>query len=263
MEGRAEFLKRNEFKGDIKLPDIKRGELPCERYKRRKAERQQQIRRRIGIAALSGLIAFGSLRTYMEYRDSKNTLTLEQALENGHTLDDLGINKDIKDRIENIEDMLADENIKNEELIELSSKIEAVQMDVIKNKLSEVLNIAPSDIRLIPTDEDKRAYIDVKNIGIFERDSALDVFGKQKTISDDISNFIDEIADMQRTKDIIQNEDIDRKDIIKTYKKAIKETSKFAAGHMYGFDKINMKTIRVSEMEKAKKEAEKNQERDF
>ena len=167
MEGRADFLKRNEFEGEIKVPDIKRNELPCERYKIRKIERQKQIRKRLGIAALAGLLAFGSLRAYMDYRDSKNTITLEQALDNGKTLDDLGIDEDIQYRIENIEEKLADENLKNEEIIELSSKIESLQMDVIKSKLSEVLNVSPSDIKLVPTIEDQRAYIVVSDLGVY------------------------------------------------------------------------------------------------
>lgn len=168
MEGRAEFLKRNEFEGEIKVPNTKRNELPQERYKIRKIERQKQIRRRLGIAALSGLLAFGGLQKYMDYRDSKNTITIEQALENGKTLDELGIDEDIKSRIENIEEKLADENLKNEEIIELSSKIESLQMDVIKSKLSKVLNVLPSDIKLVPTIEDQRAYIVVNNVGIFK-----------------------------------------------------------------------------------------------
>ena len=103
----------------------------------------------------------------MDYRDSKNTITLEQALDNGKTLDDLGIDEDIQYRIENIEEKLADENLKNEEIIELSSKIESLQMDVIKSKLSEVLNVSPSDIKLVPTIEDQRAYIVVSDLGVY------------------------------------------------------------------------------------------------
>ena len=86
--------------------------------------------------------------------------------------------------------------------------------------------------------------------------------GNHKIASEDILNFIDRIAYMQEIEDDIQNKDIDRKDIMKTYKKALKETSKFAAGDMYGTDKIQMKMTRVSEM-KAKQEAEKDEEKEL
>lgn len=93
--------------------------------------------------------------------------------------------------------------------------------------------------------------------------SMIGTCGTQKTASEDILNFIDRIAYMQEIEDDIQNKDIDRKDIIKTYKKALKETDKFAAGYMYGFDKLQMTMTRVSEMEKAKKEAEKDEEKEL
>ncbi len=172
MEGRADFLKRNEFEGEIKVPNVKRKELPRERYKRRKIERQNQIRRRVkigtGIAILSGAIVFGGVKTLKEHNDGK-PITLEQALDiGGKTLDELGIDEDIKNRIESIEEELTNGNLKNKEIIELSSRIRLLQMDVIKSKLSALLNVSPNDIKLVPTEDDRLAHIDVNDVGTFK-----------------------------------------------------------------------------------------------
>ncbi len=89
-------------------------------------------------------------------------------------------------------------------------------------------------------------------------------YGTKKIASEDILNFIDRISDMQSTEYDTQYEDIDRSNLIRTYKKALKETSKFAAGEMYyGTDNnIQIEMTRVSEM-KAKQEAEKDEEKEL
>ena len=201
------------------------------------------------------LIAFGGYKAYSEYKDSQNTLTLEQALENGETLDKLGIDRPIEEKLSKLEEIMQSD-LTNQELIELSDEMVDLQFDTIKTKLSNTLGIEEKDIKLYPReDENEGARVDIKG-NIYTEKGIIEF---ENTISSDIANYIDEIGNMQTLQTKLEGGNFDRSDVIKAYTSVLKETSKFAAAEMKVDEKgnITLDKIRVSSLEK-----DKGQERD-
>ena len=256
-----EFRKSYEVNRDeLKTPSFMKKENTQERYtaprgtaKKANKKPKRKSNKLIGgilIAGTVGVIAFGGYRAYSEYKDSQNTLTLEQALENGETLNKLGIDKSIEEKLSELEERMQDD-LSNQELIELSEDILDLQFDTVKTKLANTIEIEEGDIRVYPRkDENEGARVDTKEHVYTEKE----LLKFEDTVSADIAKYINGIGNMQFLQEELIKGDFDRSDVIKDYKSALKETSKFAAAKMKVDDKgnITMEKVRVSSLEKDK-----------
>lgn len=266
-ERRKQFTKTMEYNGEIQVPNIRREkEIQPERYRTRKKMTQKQKklakakvwRNRALAVGLAGTIAFGGVKAWNNYKDGKNTLSLEQALENGETLEKLGISEEIATEIGELTTML-EGDLTNEELIDIAEGIPDIQMEVIKEKMANIIEVENlNDINLIPTNKDDTAKMYIEGQGMYEREGIINSIMGSKTISVDIADYIDRIAEAQGKAVKMQKGDIDRKQDIKYYKNAIEEISKFAAGEIETDKKgnISIEKTRVSELEKAKEKEE-------
>lgn len=272
-ERRKQFAKTMGYEGEIQVPNIRRDkedQKQQERYRAKKINRKsltkkqkmiakaKLLRNRALAAGLAGIMIFGGFNALHEYRDSKNTLTLEQALENGETLEKLGINEKIATEIDELTTKL-EGDLTREELIDIAEEIPEIQMEVIKTKIADKIEVESlQDIKLTPTTETTDTRISVEEKGGYERNNIINVILGEKTISGDIADYIDRIGNAQGKRDEILNGDIDKEKDIKYYRNAIKETSKFAAGEIKIDEKgnISIEKTRVSKLEKAKEKDE-------
>lgn len=240
--------------------------------KNKKRKSWPRIRNKMLTYGLAALTVWGSYKAYTEYKDSQNTLTLEQALENGETLEELGINQDIATELEELSTRL-EGDLTNQELIEIAEEIPEIQMKVIKTKVANILNIEDwnNDISLKPSDGDFTTTMYIKDgEKKYERPGIINsivniITGDEKTISPEIANYIDAIGRAQGKRDKMQGGDISERDI-KNCKNALEKASQFAAGKIE-IDKkgnIGIEKIRVSEWEKEQKaqEESKNEKAD-
>lgn len=254
----------------IQVPNISRSSQG-ERYKAKKTYRKtstkekrkeskkkliEKVGKKIFIAGLAGLLVFGGVKAYNEYRDSKNTLTLEQALENGETLQSLGINKEIEEELNELSVAL-EEDLTNEELIKLATKITGLQLDVAKTKIADTLEVEEYEIKLNASKGEDGANVYVDGKGTYIKDTPINNILGEKTISKEIEDYIDEIVKMQGIENDILKGDINREELVKAYEKAIEETSKFAAGELKQDKDGNLvlNKTRVSELEEKQNES--------
>ena len=215
----------------------------------------------IGEIGLAGLLAFGGYKAcqeYNEYKSQNTPITLEQAMKNGESLDELGIDKKIEKEIEDINNLLNKDEITNNEIIELSAKINNLQFDTIKTKLSNTLGVDEEDIKvftdIINNGETTEERIEIKGGKIYTN---KDFFKNSDTMTEDISNFIKDIGKIQGLMGDIQNKNMDRRECLKKYKQVMKNLDNFAAGKMTIDDKgnISMDYTKVSELDKEETKA--------
>lgn len=272
QERRKQFGKALEYEGEIQVPNIKRNEerIQQERYRTGKSTRKRVtkkqkriakaklLRNRILAVGLAGITVFGGFKALDEYRDSKNTLTLEQALENGETLEKLGISEETAAEIGKLTKIL-DGDLTNKKLIDIAEEIPDIQKRVIKEKIGDIIEIEKvSDITLIPAHKFDATRISIEGQGAYEKQGFINTILGEKTISGDIAKYIDRIGNAQGKRDEILEGNINKKEDIKYYRNAIKEISKFAAGEIEIDEKgnISIEKTRVSELEKAKEKDE-------
>lgn len=215
----------------------------------------------IGEIGLAGLLAFGGYKAcqeYNEYKSQNTPITLEQAMKNGESLDELGIDKKIEKEIEDINNLLNKDEITNNEIIELSAKINNLQFDTIKTKLSNTLGVDEEDIKvftdIVNNGETTEERIEIKGGKIYTN---KDFFKNSDTMTEDISNFIKDIGKIQGLMSDIQNKNMDRRECLKKYKQVMKNLDNFAAGKMTIDDKgnISMDYTKVSELDKEETKA--------
>lgn len=290
---RREFVKPIQY--EIQVPNIKRKDQEMSRGKmqstperytvkkvekekvknrtkqQRKEAKRKVMRNRAIAVALAGLVSFGGIKVYQNYKDSKNTITLEQALENGETIESLGLDEkvsitlkqDSKDdeiveigvdtELERLNKKMQ-QNLTYQELTELVKELVEFQRIVAKSKVKDVLNRdSITGISLHPAEGDRGAYI-ITPVGNYESSFISKISGEE-TISSEIANYINAIGRMQDIQKDMENGNISKSKVMEVYKDALEETSKFAAGKMELDEKgdIIMEKTKVSELEKAEK----------
>ena len=222
--------------------------------------------------ALVGLIAIGGYKAYDIYstNQKENTpITLTQALENGDSLKDLKIDNSIKNELEEIKADLANKDISNSDLMALSTKINELQFDTIKTKLSKTLGAEESDITLSTGVESAsegttRETVEVEGGKTYTN---KELFKNENTIPSEISDYIKEIGDMQTLMGKLQEGDFNRNDILKEYKEAVKSIDQMAAtkmtvdkkGNIY-VEQTKQKDLKENNKETSRQEIEEEME---
>ena len=265
QEKRKEFLRQN--KVDIEVPTFmqkqNREVYRASRKERERVQRHNSKRRRkalakrLAIIGLVGLIAFGGYKGYQSYQEKNESITLEQALENGESLDTLKIDNSIKNELDSIKEELTGNNITNQELLQLSTKINNLQFDTLKTKLSKTLNVDESDITLHTGVVSNQTGETHESVQVQDGQTYVgkEIFNNTNTISYDISRYIKDIGEMQTLMGKMQTGDIDRNSIIKSYKSTIKEIEQMATSKMFVDDKGN---ISIQKLQKRDLEKEDN-----
>ena len=261
-ERREKFLKRN--RDGIEIPtfvqnrnkEVYKGKKEDRRriQKKSKKNRKKILAKRIATIGLAGLIAFGGYNYYKDYQQENNSITLEQALDNGETLDSLKIDSSIEEQLEDIKEKLSNPDISNQELIQLSTRINELQFDTLKTKLAKTLSVDESDIKLytgLVSKESGETYqsVEVKGGEIY---SKKDLFTRKNTISNDIAEYIESIGNMQTAMGKMQTGDINRNNIMKEYKKIIREIDTMSAAKMSIDSKGNIRVDKINKKDLAK-----------
>ena len=265
QEKRKEFLRQN--KVDIEVPTfMQKQNREVYRASRKERERVQRhnsklrrkaVAKRLATIGLVGLIAFGGYKGYQSYQEKNESITLEQALENGESLDTLKIDNSIKNELDSIKEELTGNNITNQELLQLSTKINNLQFDTLKTKLSKTLNVDESDITLHTGVVSNQTGETHESVQVQDGQTYVgkEIFNNTNTISYDISRYIKDIGEMQTMMGKMQTGDIDRNSIIKSYKSTIKEIEQMATSKMFVDDKGN---ISIQKLQKRDLEKEDN-----
>ena len=281
-EKRDKFI--NEYKVDV-LPFMKEKRTkPAQEkevYKsqnnklkkvRKTKKRLKPAVKKVGAIGLVGLIAFGGYKAYDIYstNQKENTpITLTQALENGESLKDLKIDNSIKNELEEIKADLANEDISNSDLMALSTKINELQFDTIKTKLSKTLGAEESDITLSTGVESAsegttRETVEVEGGKTYTN---KELFKNENTIPSEISDYIKEIGDMQTLMGKLQEGDFNRNDILKEYKEAVKSIDQMAATKMtvdkkgnISVEQTKQKDLKENNKETSRQEIEEEME---
>ena len=208
------------------------------RRSRKKAKLPKAVKKLL-TAGLIGVMVFGGVKQYQEYKEQQNSRpSLEDVLDDNITLEKLGLDENIEDKIQEMKQKDID-NLPNSELIKLPEEINELQLDIIKSKFSNMLETGGENIKVKQSMPNRvEIYEDGKLDTVFtEQDKIDEILTKigikdEKQISTEIGKYIYEIANMQRIMEVITNGDIDREAIIKACKKSIENADKFSAREM-------------------------------
>ena len=208
------------------------------RRSRKKAKLPKAVKKLL-TAGLIGVMVFGGVKQYQEYKEQQNSRpSLEDVLDDNITLEKLGLDENIEDKIQEMKQKDID-NLPNSELIKLPEEINELQLDIIKSKFSNMLETGEENIKVKQSMPNRvEIYEDGKLDTVFtEQDKIDEILTKigikdEKQISTEIGKYIYEIANMQRIMEVITNGDIDREAIIKACKKSIENADKFSAREM-------------------------------
>lgn len=224
--------------------------------KAHKKSRMPKIAGRLLVAGLVGVAVFGGVKKYQEYKEYQNNRpALEDVLDDNITLEKLGLDDSIENKIEELKQRDI-ENLSNSELITLPEEINDVQFDIIKSKLSNVLGTYEGNIEVKQSVPNRvEIYKDEELDKVFtEADKIDEIINKigiknGNLISPEIGKFISDIANMQTISEDITKGNINRDSIIKECKKSIENADKFAAEGMIK-DGNSIKMVDATELAK-------------
>ena len=239
------------------------------RKKRERKEKIRKIRNRIAAATLSGVLIFSGAKAFAEFIDSKNVVSLDEALKSGETLKELGINEEIKEELDSIKkDLQGANDLSNIQLQELAIRINELQGRVLRSKVADAFNVNPEEVKTgISYDKDMgvttRVYMgepgDEEYKSFISEDG--DIFG-QNSLDENFDHYIyyeDFLGDLAKS---MTNGDINRSEIISKMKEMTDRVDKFSDGKVIlENDKLNWEGTRQSEIEK-KKEQERQERED-
>lgn len=187
----------------------------------------------IGLTGIVALSIFAGTQIHNSSMETQNGRQLEAISQDSGTLERLGIDKE---DIEELQLLQAEfesnqiESLSNEDLINLGNRVQNVQVNTIKSKLSSTLGIPEESIelRIDYSDDVPKASIVINENGetkIYNNDG---IFDFNNNISSDISNYIINIGDTQTANSRLKNGTIDKSKAINQYKSALSETNDIA-----------------------------------
>lgn len=215
----------------------------------------KQRRKRISAIVAAGLVAFGSYGAKKAYDYNIKPVTLEEALEGGKTLEELGLSQSNLNKLEEIKLQLLDkEDLSREEIQDLGKEIEDFELSIVKDKIKNTLNIS-NNIQLKPRKEASDS-----SIVIFSEEGEKNkCLIEDKNYDREIGNFIETIANLQIAKDAYRNGINNREEILEKYDKSLNEAERFASSEIKVTEKgkMNMYRTTKSDLEKIKENESK------
>lgn len=171
-----------------------------------------------------------------------NQVTLEEAVEAGV------INPDFKDRFEEIEMELNNEEISYEECLKLALKINELQFDAARSEFSRLLDVPENEISFYKKEGD--GPVEVVEVGGKYGEKYISkslISNGRNTISGDISKYIYNISEMQNLIGRLQNnESLDKNDLVKDYKKYMDIIAKFLTGELKMDENGNISIVYIN-----------------
>lgn len=272
-----EKSRREQFKddisrnGELKLIDISAGRtkkierekeiLKQEKYKAKakrlelQKKKAKQRRKRISLILAAGALAFGSYGAKKYYDYNLKPVTIEEALKGGKTLEELGLEQDNIDELNNIKlQLLGQEDLAREDIQKLGQRIEDFELEIIKDKLKNSLNIS-KELRVEPRTENTAATIYIVNNGGEITEGLIEGEDYDREIGD----FIETIANLQTANNGYVNKINDRDEILQKFEKSLNLTERFASSEIKKDEKgkIKLNKTTKSDLEKEEKESKK------
>lgn len=246
LERQKRMERDNERKREIKKPRqyVKNEQHVKNKQSHNKHKLKGNIKKKVVALSMAAIMVFGGM-TAVKGMNAKNqevnaSKSIEMALQNGATLETLGIDSETLTEIKDIESMLGKKNLTNKEIIELAPKINSVYFDIVKGKLANALGVEKYDVKI---------YADVNNQGkpterVEVSDGRIfknkDMLTNKNTISDEIAGNIQGIAKMQGILENLQQGDFKREDIINEYRKILNTAGEFASSKIEIDEKGNI-----------------------
>ncbi len=188
----------------------------------------------IVVAIGAGSLAIGA--NMSNASQENQPITLEQVVNSGKNIAELGIDSDTLERITNLEQRL-EGDINVEELVSIGEDLENLQLDIIKSKVANTLGVDIEDVTIRSnwTSDDEPT---VESIRINQEDEEL-VYGDESysanrdgTISNTIEEYIQTVVNTQVNERNVKDGDFNKEDVIERYRQTLTLTSEFAAGIM-------------------------------
>ncbi len=244
FKGHEERVAEMERRG---ISYLKRGDIPqtTRRYtnpgKTRVGKTLKTLFKVFGTAAVIGALAFAINKGQEDFYKTlpeNQPITMEQAIGNGITLEEMSITQETEDKIVAIQDRLNSEDIGNigdTQLIELGKEIDDIQLNkIFKTKVADALGINPEQISVYyKAASGSNEYNSQESFAMDIKDDEGKVTSSygQENMSEEIRKYIRNISDIQSLVTSMENSgDISRYSTIGEYKSAMEETSKFVAG---------------------------------
>lgn len=178
---------------------------------------------KLGIIGGAGLLAFGSITAL---RNHSNILTIQEAMQEGKTLEEMGLTLETYEELEKINEMMQNSNsLTREQILELSEDLQDNELSVIKDKIRSALNTEEA-IRVNPRGSEGVTSIDVGNKTLIENDGFAGDYGKG------IGDYIENIADLQTNNSLYEEEILDSQKMIEVLEKSLDKTNIFAAADL-------------------------------
>ena len=241
-----EYLKALEEKKRIKRQrNGRKRKLAREKANKNHKTFRGKIKKRIALLALAGVTLIGGF-AIAQNKQANESINLGQAIAYGESIDNLGIDNNIVSEIEEIDALLANkENLTNQEIIALSKRINDLQFDNIKTKISNTLGVTEDKIRLHTSPIEENNTKETVEITDGETYRNKDIFTYENTIPSEISDYIKEIGEMQGVMQQLQVGNFNREEILKTYERMMENTDKFAAYKMSIDEKGNFSVEKI------------------
>lgn len=211
---------------------------------------------KLGIIGGAGLLAFGSITAL---RNHSNTFTIQEAMQEGKTLEEMGLTLETYEELEKINEMMQNsDSLTREQILELGEDLQNNELSVIKDKIRNALNTEEA-IRVNSRGSEGVTSIDVGNKTLIENDGFAGDYGKG------IGDYIENIADLQTNNSLYEEELLDSQEMIEVLEKSLDKTNIFAAADLTeskdGKLKLENATAENIQKQASKKDVELDEER--
>lgn len=195
----------------------------------------------VGAVVLTSTLVLGGIgahNSYAGYKQGNEPITLEQALENGQDLESLGMTEELQEKLEELQERMADENITNKEIIEIAPEINDLQFAILKTKIADKLEESEEfkGIRLGALTVEPEAYSNsngerTQNARIIAYEDTINeetIFSGDE-ISDDIKDMILNTEKMRINVGNVNNESFNKDKYVKAFQGYLTNLEQFAA----------------------------------
>ena len=193
------------------------------------------------VAAIVAAMAAGTvvIGSNINNKEQSQPATIEQTLQSGTSLEELAITPEMQKEIEELQGKLTSldiENISDSELRNLGVEIDNLQLkEIFKSKVGNALGVEPEQIGVFyrgasgpdESDTQEKFAITVK-----DEEGVEQTRYTGENIPEEMKDYIRNIGDVQSVIAKIDNGNFDKASVLDTYKIAMDETSRFAAGKL-------------------------------
>ncbi len=205
--------------------------------KKRRSAKLRKTFRTLLAAGLVTVTAYGANEYYIK------PVTLQEALDAGKSLKDLGLNEDIVNELKQIQSTLSiKDELSKEEIKELGKDLENIELEVVKEKVGRALD-TEALITLTPRDSN---FLE-STISFYDEKSNKDrILLEGEDYESVIGSQIERIRSLQIANDAYYTGMNSREDILKIYEKSLEEVSRFASSEITENEKGKLKVDQIT-----------------